>query len=340
MHLSFDRHPVSLIFCMIWSVIATFFVLLDINNLIRIILSIPMIIFIPGYLLVYALFPERTEKGFDAVDRIALGLGISIAIVPLLGIALFIFSRFELQRIILSLEAFILIMGTIAVIRWYHTPPEKRYIPKINISIPKHETKFDKLLTIILVACVIITVSIAIYSILTPKREEHFTEFYILGSNHLAYHYPMNLTSNKNATVILGIVNHEKTTMNYSIEVWLSNQTTQFNTSASINETIYHNFWYMGKIKDPKTNLTYMNLPPQPINLEEMQTSQWETNYTINITQLNLTQNKTYKLVFLLYTTQTQNYIKNKDYKMIATEKADSDHTTAYRDLYLWINVQ
>ena len=327
MLISFDRHPVALIFCIIWSVIATFFVLLDIDNLIRIILSIPIIIFIPGYLLMYALFPEKTEKNFDVIDRIALSLGISIAIIPLFGIALLIFSRFELLRIILSLEAFILIMGTIAVIRWYHTPPEKRYTSRINISIPKDETKFDKVLTLVLVICIIITVSLAIYAVLTLKQEEHFTNFYVLGSTHLAYNYPMNLTSKENATVILGIVNHEKTVMNYTLEIWLSNQTTQYNTSSNRNETTYHHVWFM----DNKS----ITLTPQPINLEEMHTSQWEYNYTFNITQ-----NGSYKLVFLLYTTQTQNYSKNKDYKMIATEKADSDHTTAYRDLYLWINVQ
>jgi uncharacterized membrane protein len=328
MFLTFHRRPITLIFCIIWSVIATFFVLLDIDNLIRIILNIPLIIFIPGYLLVYVLFPERTEQVFDVVDRIALGIGISIAIVPLFGIVLF-FTRWglSLQLLILSLEAFILIMGAIAIIRWFNTPSEKRYKPMINISIPKHETKFDMLLTLIVVICLIITVSLVIYVIFTPKEEEHFTEFYVLGSNHLAFNYPMNLTSTKNATVILGVANHENTPINYTLEIWLSNQTITYNSITKKNETIAHNLWFMDKIN--------ISLEHQPLNLVDMETSQWEYNYTFQITQKG-----NYKLVFLLYTTPTQDYTKNQDYKTLTTEKADDEQTTAYRNLHLWINVQ
>jgi uncharacterized membrane protein len=328
MLLKLDQHPVTLLVSIIWSVIALFFVVIDINNPIRIILSIPLIIFIPGYLLVYALFPEKTEKSFDVVDRIALGIGISIAIVPLIGIILnYSPWGITLQPLILSLETVILILGIIAIIRWYHTSPEKRYIPIINISFPHHETKFDKLLTFILVICVITTASILIYMVLTPKQEEHFTEFYILGSDHSAYNYPLNLTAGENTTVVFGIANHEKTLMNYSVEIWLSNQTTVYNTTTNSNETIYYNLWFMDKIN--------INLNPEPIDLEVTWTSQWEYNYTFHINQKG-----SYKLVFLLYTTQLYHYSKNQDYKTIALEKVDSDHTTAYRDLYLWINVQ
>ena len=59
------------------------------NNVVRIILGIPIVLFIPGYLLVSVLFPgKKTEKGLDVVEKIALSLGVSIAIVPLLGIVL------------------------------------------------------------------------------------------------------------------------------------------------------------------------------------------------------------------------------------------------------------
>jgi uncharacterized membrane protein len=179
----------------------------------------------------------------------------------------------------------------------------------------------------VLVICIIFAASLVFYVILTPKQGEHFTEFYILGSKHLASDYPMNLTLGENATVILGIVNHENTLMNYTIEVWLSNQTIVYNNISNINETIYHHLWIMDKI-----NIT---LTPEPINLEEFSTSQWEYNYTFHINRKG-----NYKLVFLLYTNQTQNYIKNEDYKTIAAEKVDEEHTTAYRSIYLWINVK
>lgn len=329
MNLMLQRYPATIIFCIIWSVIATFFVIIDIHHLLRTLFSIPMIIFIPGYLLVYVLFPEKTEKVFDIIDRIALGVGISIAIVPLFGLIYF-HSRWSfavLQPIFITLEIFILILGFIAIIRWYRTPDEKRYIPNITLPRIKDETLFDKTLTLILIICILIAASLAIYAVLIPKPEERFTSFYVLASDHQAYNYPMNLSVGENVTVILGVVNHEQTTMNYFIEVWLSNQTTTFNTSSNRNETIYHNLWFFDKLS--------IQLPHQPINLVDMVTSQWEYNYTFNITKKG-----TYKLVFLLDTTEVYQYSKNQDYQFLALEKLDNDHTTAYRDLYLWINVE
>jgi uncharacterized membrane protein len=324
-----DKYPNTIIFCFLWSIIGFVLILLNINNALRIIIALPIVLFIPGYLAVFALFPsKKTDKGIDDIERIALSFGLSIAIVPLIGLILnYTVWGIKLLPIVFSLELLIFIVGILAIYRWVHTPPDTRYILKINISLPKHETRLDKVLTIVLVSCIIFAAGLTIFVILTPKQGEHFTEFYILGPNHLASDYPTNLTLGENATVILGIINHENTLMNYTIEVWLSNQTTVFNNISNMNETLYHHLWFLDKINS--------TLPPEPINLENFSESQWEYNYTFHINRKG-----NYKLVFLLYTNQTQNYIKNEDYKTIAAEKVDEEHTTAYRSIYLWINVK
>lgn len=329
MHLTFEKYPITLIICLLWSIFTLVFILLDINNIFRIILSIPIIIFIPGYLLIYALFPEKTEKrSIDNIQRIALSIGISIAIVPFFGIVLnYSPWKISLIPIILTLETFILILGGIALKRWHDTPPSNRYILTINLSLPKDETKIDRLLTIFLLLCIIITISLVIYAVFVPKQGEQFTVFYVLGPNHLAYDYPLNLSIGENATVILGIVNHEHSIMNYSLEVWLSNQTIKYNNITKMNETIYHNLWFLDHIT--------CTLPHQPLNLVDTATSQWEYNYTFNITKKGF-----YKVVFLLYTTDIYRYSKNQDYRFMAYEKVDNDQINAYRNLYLWINVQ
>jgi len=53
---------------------------------IRIILGLPLVLFLPGYSLIAALFPGKDD--LDAIERIALSFGLSIAITPLLGLAL------------------------------------------------------------------------------------------------------------------------------------------------------------------------------------------------------------------------------------------------------------
>jgi uncharacterized membrane protein len=53
---------------------------------VRIILGLPLVLFIPGYSLIAALFPR--EDDLDGIERVALSFGLSIAITPLLGLGL------------------------------------------------------------------------------------------------------------------------------------------------------------------------------------------------------------------------------------------------------------
>src|SRR3972149_42796 len=52
----------------------------------RIILGLPFVLFFPGYALMAALFPRKDD--IDPIERVALSLGLSIAVVPLIGLAL------------------------------------------------------------------------------------------------------------------------------------------------------------------------------------------------------------------------------------------------------------
>jgi len=53
---------------------------------IRIILGLPLVLFLPGYSLIAALFPRKAD--LDGIERVALSFGLSLAIVPLLGLVL------------------------------------------------------------------------------------------------------------------------------------------------------------------------------------------------------------------------------------------------------------
>jgi uncharacterized membrane protein len=58
---------------------------------IRIILGLPLVLFLPGYSLIAVLFPRKDD--LDAIERIALSFGLSSAITPLLFCH---YSRFHL----------------------------------------------------------------------------------------------------------------------------------------------------------------------------------------------------------------------------------------------------
>ncbi len=80
--------------------------------------------------------------------------------------------------------------------------------------------KLDRIFSAILLAALIASIATTIYLILNPPPGERFTEFYILGPKGKASDYPTKLFVNQTGSVIIGIVNHEYRTMNYTVEIW------------------------------------------------------------------------------------------------------------------------
>ena len=81
------------------------------------------------------------------------------------------------------------------------------------------KSKKTKILTIILVLSIIIAIAATSYIIVKPKQGETFTEFYLLGPNGQASDYPTNITVGQNASVIIGIINHEYNNVDYNLVV-------------------------------------------------------------------------------------------------------------------------
>lgn len=200
------------------------------GTFIRTVLGLPLELFLPGYALIAALFPEKSD--LDGLERLALSFGLSIAVVPLIGLGLnYTPWGIRLLPILLSLSGFTLAMCGLAYYRREKLPEEKRFeVPfkagaealKTEI-LKKPESKLDRALTIILIFSILLSVITLIYVTLNPKEGEHFTEFYILGPEGMADNYPTHYVLGENGTVIIGVVNHEYRIVNYSLEVRLEN---------------------------------------------------------------------------------------------------------------------
>jgi len=200
------------------------------NTPIRTVLGLPMVLFLPGYALIAALFPARDD--LDGIERLALSFGLSIAVVPLIGLALnYTPWGIRLLPILISLSAFTLLMCAVAVFRRGSLPEEDEFsVPFTSayVSIKeeisrKPENKLDRILTILLVISILASVVTLAYVVVTPKEGEKFTEFYILGPGGMADDYPTELRTGQSGNVIIGIVNHEYADTDYSIEMVLGN---------------------------------------------------------------------------------------------------------------------
>lgn len=245
------------------------------ENPIRVTIGLIFILFLPGYSLVSFLFPE---KDIEDIERIALSFGLSIAIVPLIGLLLnYTPFGIRLSPVLFSISAFNILFASMAILR--RRKSIEPFRPQIKIEIGEM-SRLDKILTIALLIALILSISALVYIILNPRQAESFTEFYILGSKGKASDYPTTLFAKQQASLIIGIVNHEQRTVNYTIEIWLVNATFE-NNKTNVKKMLFFD----------RINVT---LDPKPI--KESWEPQWEILYNFSIDEPG-----SYKMFFLLF---------------------------------------
>ena len=245
------------------------------ESVLRKALGLAFVLFFPGYVFITALFPEKKE--LDNLERLALSFGLSIAIVPLIGLALnYTPWGIRLTPILISLTVFNLLFGTAAIYRRKNAI--EPWIPWVSVEKLKEEleweesSKLDKALTVILIVAILTSIGTLAYVVTHPKPGEAFTEFYILGPEGIADNYPTDLFAGENGTVIIGIVNHEHRNVTYYVQIWLVNLT----WDNSTNTTIIHEMY-------PLPGWFNVTLEHVPVNIEGNWTPQFETNYTFSI---------------------------------------------------------
>jgi len=210
------------------SVLTLLFVLTPVLNEtpLRVVFGICFVLFLPGYALIAALFPKRDD--LDAVERIALSFGLSIAIVPLVGLALN-YTPFGIRLVPVVLSIALLTMGLCALahVRRMELAEDKRLdVDFRRLCAVKGElaggSRLDRALTIVLVVAIVLAIATTVYVVVMPKQGERFTEFYILNENGMAADYPTHLVLGEQGTVIVGIVNHEYAPITYRLEIRLN----------------------------------------------------------------------------------------------------------------------
>ncbi|HEY42265.1 MAG TPA: DUF1616 domain-containing protein [Dehalococcoidia bacterium] len=189
------------------------------TNVVRIILGIPFVLFFPGYILVTALFPRK--ESINNVLRLVLSLGLSIVIVPLIGLILnYTPWGIALESVLGSITAFILVMSVVTWVRRKQLPEEDRFGIAFHLRMPGWEGGiWDKVLTVMLVVSVLGAMAAVAYTIVTPGDREKFTEFYILGAYGEAVDFPQSVKAGQEVEVTVGIINQEGETTSYRVEI-------------------------------------------------------------------------------------------------------------------------
>jgi len=228
------ERPIDLYAAAAWTVLTALVVSMGLTGPLRVLLALPTVLLLPGYALVAALFPERfrletvagpdgdeeVRQGIDALERVALSLGLSIAVVPLLGLGLnFTPWGIRLAPILAALSLFIGAALVVAHRRRAATPAGERFVVALHVETPAWSSmpRLEQALTVALALSVVAAAGALAYVLSVPRPGERFTEFYILGPGGTAADYPSRLGPAENGTVIVGIVNHEGAAVAYDV---------------------------------------------------------------------------------------------------------------------------
>ena len=94
---------------------------------VRVLLGLLLVLFLPGYSLVAALFPRRGD--LDGIERIALSFGLSIAVVPLIAPGLnYTQYGIRLVPVLLGLSLFTILLALIAYVRRAWVSEAERFV--------------------------------------------------------------------------------------------------------------------------------------------------------------------------------------------------------------------
>ena len=189
------------------------------SKVLQIVLGTPFVLFFPGYVLMLALFPKR--EGISGIARVALSFGMSLAVVPLIGLILNATPwGIRLESILCSVASFIFITSIVAWVRLMRVPVEERFSLEFQMTmLGWGKSAWDKVLSVVLALAILGAFGTLVYIIVNPKVGEPFTEFYILGLEGKAADYPSELVVGEEGRVIVGIINNEHKTVSYRVEV-------------------------------------------------------------------------------------------------------------------------
>ena len=186
----------------------------------RIGLGLPFVIFFPGYTLLSALFPKRDD--LSGIERVALSFGLSIAVVPLIGLILnYTPWGIKLYPIFISITLFIIVTSTVGLYRQRKLPAADRFSVTFKASLPNWggTTKLDRALSISLVVVIVAALGCLGYVIAIPKPGEKFTEFYILSIEGKAEDYPKQVILGEPVDIVIGVVNREYQPASYWVGI-------------------------------------------------------------------------------------------------------------------------
>src|SRR5437879_5284721 len=188
----------------------------------RFALALLFVLFLPGYAITATVFPRGGEM--DWIERIGLSVGVSLAVVPLLGLVLSVTpAGVRIEPIVAALLLVTLGMTVVAYEQRMALLQEDRLSLSIDLEVPRWRdlSIVDRALALGVAAALVLGAGGLAYTMTTSPPGLAYTELYLLDAYGSISSYPSRMKVNHDAVVILVVTNHERREVNYSFLVRL-----------------------------------------------------------------------------------------------------------------------
>jgi uncharacterized membrane protein len=205
-----------------------------------------LVLFMPGYAFICAVFPAKGDPA--PAERAVLSAGFSIALVPAMGLLLnYTAWGVRLEPIVICIVAFILVCSCVANLRRHGLPVEDRFSIDIKSSYKaafqlargSFHDRTQAILSTAVIVCLLFSIVAVTYAVVVPRSDDKYTEFYINGPGGKAADYPTQYTLGEQKPIIIGISNHEMRNMSYTLNVSLGGTSPLYSEQVKLadNET-------------------------------------------------------------------------------------------------------
>ncbi len=185
-------------------------------TVIRLLVGIPLLLFIPGLLITITLFPKRGD--LKTLERLSLSIVVSIVVTIADGVLLLLTIGLNFVSVLVSMLIIVASLALTSLLRVRNLPESDRLAAR-NIDNPSRG------ITVFIAIFVVVALIGVIFASSIKSDQEHFSEFYVLDENGKTLDYPKNVTAGDTGTVIIGITNRELSTNTYRFTILLNNST-------------------------------------------------------------------------------------------------------------------
>ena len=259
------------------------------GTVLRVLFGLPFALFLPGYAITAVLFPatggaeiadsrdasakgrtrggpiSQPHEGITLLERALFSFGLSVTVVPLVGLALnFTPWGVRFGSLVLSVGGLTVATALLATVRRWRLPADERFrIPyrewyeAARSELFEPASGVEAALNAVILLSTLVAIGSGAYAVLGPQGGQTYTEFYLLGENEtgalVADDYPTTFSEGENGTFVVGIGNHERRSVEYSVIVQLqrlqegdgtatvaeSRRVEEFRVEVGANETVH-----------------------------------------------------------------------------------------------------